>query len=90
MREREREKEESVRDEGGGFEGEESLMIYRGFGFITANSPSPQTPNSLSGEKRAEAEPCHAPDFSSFTRLIPRRWYVRAAVSASKEPATNL
>ena len=51
MREREREKEESVRDEGGGFEGEESLMIYRGFGFITANSPSPQTPNSLRREE---------------------------------------
>lgn len=26
-------------------------MIYRGFGFITANSPSPQTPNSLQREE---------------------------------------
>lgn len=40
-----------MRVEGGGFEGEESLMIYRGFGFITANSPSPQTPNSLRREE---------------------------------------
>ena len=77
----------------------EPLMIYRGFSFITANSPSPQTPNSSwfqrgSRERerereKNEARSCHAPDFSSFTRLIPWRWYVRAAVSALKAGERN-
>lgn len=62
-------------------------MIYRGF--ITANSPrtaATDAEEKLVGRERKEERERertarHAPDFSSFTRLISWRWYVRALLS---------
>ena len=70
-------------------------MICRGFGFITANSPSPQTLNGFSsallgGEDERERKPKQDP--APRLRLLifyashsVRRWYVRAAVRFGTE-----